>query len=214
MSIEMTVIRLKEITHNRGIKMKNLASQLGVRDNYFTDCKNKNIEIPEETLKKAAILLDTSLEYLKGETDDSQFSLKSVGMTTLPYEGQKRRPVFGHASAGLGVYAQQETIGLEEVDPEYASEDYFWLQVEGDSMAPVINDKDLVLVERGVPLETGSIMVVIVDDEDGYVKKVSIDDDTLWLHSFNPYYPPMEFSGSDLGRIRCGGKVVELKRKF
>ena len=57
-------------------------------------------------------------------------------------------------------------------------------------------------------------MVVIVEDEDGFIKKVSIDDDTLTLHSFNPYYPPMIFGGSELSRIRNVGKVVELKRKF
>lgn len=214
MSIETTVIRIKEIAHNRGIKMKNLTSRLGVRDNYFTDCRNKKLEIPEEILKRAAILLDTSMAYLKGETDDPSFSLKAVGMTVLPFQDMETRPVFGHASAGLGVVAQQETLGYEKVDSEYSSDEYFWLQVDGDSMAPMINDKDLVLVERGAPLESGSIMVVIVDDEEGFIKKVSIDDDTLTLHSFNPYYPPMIFGGSELSRIRNVGKVVELKRKF
>lgn len=214
MSIETTVIRIKEIAHSRGIKMKNLTAQLGVRDNYFTDCKNKGIDIPDELLKKVAVLLDTSVEYLKGESDDPRFSLKMVGMTILPYSDKMPRPVFGHASAGLGVLAQQETLGYEAADPEYASDDYFWLQVDGDSMAPTINDKDLVLVERGAPMESGNIMVVIVDDEEGYVKKVSIEDDTLTLHSFNPYYPPMVFGGSELSRIRCVGRVVELKRKF
>lgn len=43
MSIETTVIRIKEISHNRGIKMKNLTSRLGVRDNSFTDCRNKKL---------------------------------------------------------------------------------------------------------------------------------------------------------------------------
>ncbi len=211
----MDVSRIKNLGKDQGKSYTYLCKLINRPKYYLNDvAKSDDNKISDEDLRTLAIELGTSVEYLKGETDDPHFRVASVGMTTLPYEGQKRRPVFGHASAGLGVYAQQETIGLEEVDPEYASEDYFWLQVEGDSMAPVINDKDLVLVERGVPLETGSIMVVIVDDEDGYVKKVSIDDDTLWLHSFNPYYPPMEFSGSDLGRIRCVGKVVELKRKF
>lgn len=194
--------------------MKNLTAQLGVRDNYFTDCRNKKIEIPIELLKKAAVLLDTSIEYLKGETDDPRFSLKALGMTTLPYEKEGVRPVFGHASAGKGVFAQQEVLGYEPVDPEYDDDEFFWLQVEGDSMAPTINDKDLVLVQRGVPLTAEGIMVVIVDDEEGFVKKVSIDDDTLWLTSINPYYPPRSFSGEELARIRCVGKVVELKRKF
>lgn len=214
MNTEKTVLRIKELLAQKGMKMSFLETKLDKRAGYFSDCKAKRLIIPNDILQKAAILLDTSVEYLTGETDDPRFSLKKVGMTTLPYSNQETRPIFGHASAGLGVFAQQETLGYEEADPEYASDEYFWLQVDGDSMAPTINDKDLVLVERGAPMESGSIMVVIVDDEEGYVKKVAIDDDTLTLHSFNPYYPPMVFGGSELSRIRSVGKVVELKRKF
>lgn len=213
MNLDTTVFRVKSLAQKNGVKMKFLTAQMGVRDNYFTDCRNKGRAIPEELLKRLAIYLDTSVEYLKGETDDPQFHLESIGMTTLPYEHDGGRPVFGHASAGRGVFAQQEILGYEAVDSEYDDDDFFWLQVEGDSMAPTINDKDLVLVQRGVPLTAGGIMVVIVDDE-GFVKKVSVDDDTLWLTSINPYYPPRSFSGTDLARIRCVGKVVELKRKF
>lgn len=214
MDSAFTVTRIQQRVKEKGMKMGFVCAQLGVRATYFTDCKSKNLKVSEDVLRKVAILLDTSVEYLTGETSDPKFNLKTVGMTAIPYITQETRPVFGHASAGLGVLAQQETLGYEVADPEYATDDYFWLQVDGDSMAPTINDKDLVLVERGAPMESGTIMVVIVDDEEGYVKKVAIDDDTLTLHSFNPYYPPMVFGGSELSRIRCVGRVVELKRKF
>lgn len=56
------------------------------------------------------------------------------------------RPIIGMASAGRGVLAQEEILGWESVDIQYSSDDYFYLEITGDSMAPRIEDGDLVLV--------------------------------------------------------------------
>lgn len=214
MDVEITVNRIKSRSKDRGFKMKFICSNLGVRDNYFTDCRNKGVAIPEETLKAVATMLDTTVAYLTGETDDPVFHVESVGLKTMPYQQRGMRPVFGHASAGLGVLAEQENMGYEPVAPDYDTDEYFWLQVSGDSMSPKIDDGDLVLVNREAPIETNTIMVVIVDDTEGFIKKVSVDEDTVTLISFNPYYPPMVFGGAEMARLRFIGKVVEQKRKF
>lgn len=214
MNVEITVNRIKARCKDRGFKMKFICSNLGVRDNYFTDCRNKGVAIPEETLKAVATMLDTTVAYLTGETDDPAFHVESVGLKTMPYQQRGMRPVFGHASAGKGVLAEQESMGYEPVAPEHDSEDYFWLQVSGDSMSPKIDDGDLVLVNREAPVESNTIMVVILDDVEGFIKRVSINEDTVTLHSYNPFYPPMVFGGAEMARLRFIGKVVEQKRKF
>lgn len=214
MAIELTVERIKALSKSKGFKMKFICGNIGVRDNYFTDCKAKKIDIPVDKLTAVATMLDTTVAYLSGETDDPVFHLSSIGIKTFPYENSGKRPVYGHASAGLGVIAQQEVLGYEAIDPEYDAEDFFWLQVDGDSMSPVLDNRDLVLVQKDAPLESNTLVVVVVDDAEGFIKKIAIDDDTVTLYSFNPYYPPMVFGGSDLGRLRFMGKVVEMKRKF
>ena len=214
MAIELTVERIKALSKSKGFKMKFICGNIGVRDNYFTDCKAKNIDIPVDKLTAVATMLNTTVAYLSGETDDPNFHLSSVGLKTFPYEKSGTRPVYGHASAGLGVVAQQEILGYEAVDPEHDAEDFFWLQVDGDSMSPVLNNRDLVLVQKDAPLENDTLVVVVVDDEDGYVKRICIDEDSVTLHSYNPHYPPRVFGGSDISRLRFMGKVVEMKRKF
>lgn len=214
MSIALTVERIKALSKEKGFKMKHICSNLGVRENYFNDCKNKNLAIPDEKLKLTAVMLETTMEFLKGETDDPNFYLSAVGMTTYPVTQKGVRPVVGLASAGNGVLAQQEILGYELVSPEHDTDDFFWLKVEGDSMAPRLEDGDLALIQREVPLESGTVMVVIVDDTEGFIKKVAIEDDTVTLHSFNPYYPPMVFGGSELGRLRFIGRVVKSERKW
>lgn len=214
MDTSQTVQRIKEMTKKNGYTMKHICAKLGVRDNFFTDCKHRGAPIPDDVLRSVATILETTAEYLKGETNDPNFHLSSVGMKVLPYEERGTRPVFGHASAGLGVMAQQEALGREPVSAEHDTDDYFWLVVSGDSMSPKIDDGDLVLVNREAPVETNTTMVVIVDDDQGFVKRVSVNDDTVTLHSHNPYYPPMVFGGAELARLRFIGRVVELRRKF
>lgn len=211
----MNTDRIRTLAKSQGKSVTYICKLIGRPKYYLNDIDKKDDRmISDEDLKTLAINLGTTVAYLKGETDDPRFHLSSVGLTTEPYHVAGKRPIFGHASAGKGVIAQQEALGYEQVDPEYDSEDFFWLQVDGDSMSPVLDDSDLVLVQKGAPVETDTLMVVIVDDDEGFVKKVSINDDTVTLHSFNPQYLPRVFGGSDIGRLRFVGKVVESKRRF
>ena len=56
--------------------------------------------------------------------------------------------------------------------------------------------------------------VVIVDDENGMIKKVEYDTNALRLVSFNPYHPDMTFDGDEMNRVFVVGKVIESKRKW
>lgn len=210
----MDTSRIRKLAKNQGKSVTYLCKLLDRPKYYLNDVDKSDNVMPEKYLKILAINLGTTVEYLMGETDDPGFHLTSVGLTPLEYEKSGTRPVFGHASAGLGVYAEQEILGQEPVEPQYDNDDFFWLRVSGDSMSPVFMDGDLVLIHRDVPVESGTIMVVTVDDTDGFIKKVSVNDDTVTLSSFNPYYPPKVFGGSELNRLRFFGRVVEQKRKF
>lgn len=211
----MNTDRIKALARQQGKSITYICQLIDRPKYYLNDVgKSPDSQIAENDLKVIAINLGTTVEYLKGETDDPYFHLSSVGLSTFRHETSGKRPVYGHASAGLGVIAQQEILDYEEVDPEFDSNDFFWLQVDGDSMSPVLNDQDLVLVQKEAPVETDTLMVVIIDDEEGFVKKVSLDEDTVTLHSFNPQYPPRVFGGSDIGRLRFVGRVIELKRRF
>ena len=124
----------------------------------------------------------------------------------VPMEEQAMRPIIGMASAGSGVLAQEQILGWESVDIKYNTDEYFYLQISGDSMAPKIDDGDLVLVHRQDEVSSGDVAVVLVTDHDeeaeGFVKKVEIDGDSVTLVSFNPYYPPRVFSGMVFAQTR------------
>lgn len=211
----MNTERIKKIAKEQGKSVAYICKLINRPRYYLNDvAKAPGQGISDEDLRAIAIDLNTSVEYLRGETDDPSFDLSSVGLDVLPTSPQPLRPIFGQASAGTGILAHQHILGYEPVNASYNTDEYFWLLVTGDSMAPVFTDKDLVLVHKDAPVESGTIMVVVVDDDEGFIKQVSVLEDTVTLHSFNPAYPPMVFGGSELGRLRFIGRVIEQKRKF
>ncbi len=168
----MNTSRIRDLAKQQGKSVTYICKLIDRPKYYLNDVDKKpDRMISDEDLKTLAINLGTTADYLKGETDDPRFHLSSVGLTTEPYEKNCKRPIFGHASAGKGVIAQQEALGYEQVDPEYDCDDCFWLQVDGDSMSPVLDDHDLVLVKKDTPPETDTLMVVIVDDEKDLLRK-------------------------------------------
>lgn len=134
----------------------------------------------------------------------------------LFWEGDSttRLPVLGRVCAGNGTVAQEEVIGYETVEPKYGMGEYFCLQVKGNSMSPKIDDGDIVLVKKQNYVENGELAIVIVDNEDGLIKKVEYSEDCIKLISFNLYYPERVFEKYEMNRVKIVGKVVESKRKW
>jgi len=75
----------------------------------------------------------------------------------------------------------------------FPSAEAFMIKAKGDSMAPKINEGDLVIVKRNRNPENGSI-VACVNDGEALIKKIRIEKDKnkkrYILISLNPKYPP------------------------
>ena len=125
-------------------------------------------------------------------------------------------PIIGAVRAGCGGLVFEDPSGTEPVDADLlrGGEEYFWLRVSGDSMTPMINDRDLVLVRRQERVDSGRYAVVMVDGEEGLVKRVVYSDNWVELQSVNPYYPPRRFEGEQVSAVTIIGLVVDSKRKY
>ena len=123
-------------------------------------------------------------------------------------------PVFESASAGFGAYADESICDYIPciIDNEYDVPNTLCIRVIGDSMSPKIEDGDIIQVLKQSSVDSGSIAVVLIDNDEGYVKKVYYGHDWIELHSFNPNYPVMRFKGPEVQRINVVGKVVKIIR--
>ncbi len=149
--------------------------------------------------------------WLQGLSDDAtaqEISLPSADVVPVP--------IIGAVRAGCGGLVFEDPSGTEPVDASLlrSGEEYFWLRVSGDSMTPMINDRDLVLVRRQESVDSGRYAVVMVNGEEGLVKRVVYSDNWIELQSVNPYYPPRRFEGEQVSAVTVIGLVVESKRKY
>lgn len=91
----------------------------------------------------------------------------------------------------------------------FSAAEAFLVQAKGDSMAPRINDRDLVIARRTDSVDSGRI-VVCVNNGEALIKKLHIEPARCILVSANPDIPP--FSASDDFRIEGEVKAVMSHR--
>lgn len=121
-------------------------------------------------------------------------------------------PVLGKIAVGEPCSTENDIEGWMPVDISVRSihgEDlnhYYYLRIHGDSMEPMFNDHDLVLVKKG-PVEDGEIAVVICNDGENCVRKIQYikEPELLILISRNPVYPPITKA---MDACYVAGKVV------
>lgn len=131
-------------------------------------------------------------------------------------ESKSAIPKYGYVTAGPDGTAFQEFLGYEIFDDVTNPEDYFALDVSGDSMTgDGILDGDTVLIQVQPTIDyNGQIAVVIINGEEGTLKHVYINDGSITLQSSNLAYQPRIFIGEECSIIKIAGVLKELKRKW
>tara|TARA_B100001123_G_C15049693_1_gene923072 strand:- start:71 stop:730 length:660 start_codon:yes stop_codon:yes gene_type:complete len=83
----------------------------------------------------------------------------------------------------------------------------------GDSMAPMIQPDDLLLVEEveSSAVKTDDVVIVDIDNELG-CKRIARNDEAVVLLSDNPAHRPIHVNGGQT--VKVVGRVVGLHRKF
>lgn len=78
----VNIDRIKELAKEKGIKIKFICSQLGLAETYLSNVKNGKDRMTDERLQKIADILDTTVEYLTGESDEKESSESSTAPLT------------------------------------------------------------------------------------------------------------------------------------
>jgi len=212
---------IKEYRREHSVTMDEFAQKSGLSKGYISMLeKNENprTKLPimptTKTLQAVSEVLGVSVSLLMNMLNNSG----EPNVDAIPMDRTALIPVVGIVRAGYGGLAFESDMGLETVDEKtlrgYSTEDFFYLKVKGDSMEPRLYEGDLVLVRKQTSIDSGTYGVVTIDDEEGVVKIVEYDKDSITLISQNHNYPPRRFSGAEVERIRVIGKVIESKSKF
>jgi repressor LexA len=118
-------------------------------------------------------------------------------------------PLLGRVSAGepLEAIEDPEPLWLPE---RLAAPHRFLLRVQGDSMRDeLIEDGDLILIERRSSARNGETVVALIDDGLATLKRLYQEAGGIRLQPANPAYPPIE---RPVGAVQVLGVVLAVIR--
>ena len=128
--------------------------------------------------------------------------LKKIGAVPLSDIETTSIPILGTVKAGYDYLAQENVIDhiAFKVDGT-DKENYYALYVTGDSMTPLFDDGDTVIVHKQDDFENGDNCVVLINGDEATVKKVYKGNNGIELKAINPYYPPRIFTKEEIKNI-------------
>ena len=198
--------RIKEALEINNMKQADLIKKTGINKGALSSYISGKYEPKQNNIYLMAKALNVSEAWLMG---------MDVPIYRVVYSDKKtiRIPVLGRVAAGIPIEAIEEIIDYEEVDSNTAAPgELFGLLIKGNSMAPRICDRDVVIVRKQEAADSGDVVIATINGDDAVCKRLLIYGKTILLRSNNPEYEDIDVTGrTDFHII---GKVVELRGKF
>lgn len=205
-----TLTRIMELHEKSGLDQKDLTDYLGLDKSIFSSWKTGKVASYKKYISQIAKFYNVSTDYLLN--DDTDNSPIQSNIEAISNDNVYMIPVFESVSAGFGATACSDVVDYTPVIIKNPADiaDTLCIKVTGDSMYPKIEDGDLIVVRKQSSVDSGQIAVVLIDNDEGVVKKVTYGDDWIELISINPMYPPRKFEGIDVTRISVVGLVKQI----
>lgn len=205
--------RISKAIERSGYSYAELAAITGIsKSSLQRYATGETTKIPIDAIENIAAATHTDAKYLLAWDTPSEPS-----NITAVYEDHIRMiPVYESVSAGFGALAEDkvvEYIPLRIVS-DYEAAETICIRVEGESMYPKIENGDLIQVHKQESVDSGDIAVMLLDGEEGLVKKVLYGTNWIELHSINPMYPVQRFENEDVLRLRVVGKVKRVIKEL
>lgn len=204
-----TLDRIFSELSKKNISQKEFCEFLQIPKQTPTDWKSGKSKSYLQLIPQIADFFEVSTDYLYGKETPA---VSKSNYIELNDQKIYMIPIFETVSAGLGAFASDYISGYMPMyfDNGEDAKNSICIKVQGDSMYPKIEDGDIVLVRKQDSVDSGSIAVILIDNEEGVVKRIFYGNDWIELQSFNPTYKPMRFVKNDMNRITIIGEVKKI----
>lgn len=193
--------KLRALRKKNNMTQVDLAKALDLDKSSIAKYESAGIIPSVDTLQKIASLFKVSIDYL---LNTQLYDINNIVNVEI----------IGTVVAGRDGIATYEFLGVSQAININDKEEYKYLKVRGESMSPQIMEGDLALVRLQSDVDSGDLAVVIIDGEEGVIKKVQKTENSISLISFNPMYETRVFVGKDMEKIMIFGKVVKVERCY
>lgn len=197
---------VKATAKQKKVTLNRILQECGFSKNFFVMWQQRWTMPRSENLQKIADCLGVSVDYLMLGYEPEP---TAIIMNEMPV---RMIPLFESVSAGFGAYADNHIIEYIPcfIVSKSEAEETICVKVQGDSMAPKIEDGDIIQVHRQSSVDSGSIAVLLIDGEDAVVKRIIFDGNAIELQSLNTMYAPRRFEGKDANRVAVLGVVKKI----
>ena len=193
--------KLRALRKENNMTQVDLAKALDLDKSSIAKYESAGIIPSVETLQKIASLFKVSIDYL---LNAQLYDINNIVNVEI----------VGTVVAGRDGIATYEFLGVSQAININDKEEYKYLKVRGESMSPQIMEGDLALVRLQSDVDSGDLAVVIIDGEEGVIKKIQKTENSISLISFNPMYETRVFVGKDMEKIMIFGKVIKVERCY
>lgn len=215
---------LKDSRNAKGLSLRQVNKISDISYSHLNMIENGKRNVTPALLKNLAKLYDLDyidlyekagyIDLIENEKKDM---LKKIGAIPLSDIKTTKIPVLGKVKAGYNYLAQENIIdyiafNIDGVDKE----NYYALYVTGDSMEPLFDDGDIVIVHKQNDFNNGDNCVILINGEEATIKKVYKGTTGIKLQAVNPYYPPRIFTEEEIRDlpVKVIGVVEKSIRNF
>lgn len=206
--------RIKRLRESLKLTQEDVADKVGVAIQTIYKYENEIVtNIPLDKLEKIASVLNTSPSYLMGWESNAFSAARGGSSVYLPLLGST-------VSGAEAILSEHRSCDMFELPASYLKDGdsgYFVLRISGDSMYPMYQDGDKVLVkQQGYLNYSGEIGAIIGEDGCVSLKKLEYVRGEAWLRlvSINPNIPPVTIKGEALSCYRIVGIPCLLIREI
>lgn len=219
--------RLVALRENKSLTQAQVAEIIGVDRTSYAKYE-ANVNKPTRKLKELSNLFNVTTDYIMCLSDNPHGTpfAGQDGKHFLLFAGQAKNeippptdnikiPIIGSVKCGYNGLAYEYIDGYVMIDNTRLHGDIKAFRCRGDSMSGIgIFDGDIALVRVQEDVDCGELAIVIVDGDEGMLKRIRKQEGAIILESANPAYPPRVFTGEAMNKVRVVGKVVEIRRSL
>ena len=213
--------RLKQARELRHITLEEAGKKVDVHKSTVLRWENGETEkIKLPIIETLASYYNVNPVWLMGydvPMENTEDMLKKIGAIPLSEIETTKIPVLGKVKAGYNYLAQENIIDYIAFNIDGADkENYYALYVIGDSMEPLFDDGDIVIVHKQDDFNNGDNCVILINGDEATIKKVYKGTTGIKLQAVNPYYPPRIFTEEEIRDlpVKVIGVVEKSIRNF